>query len=109
MEVGVSRFEIYLVTLDPTVGSEIRRTRPCVVVSPEELNNSLRTTMVAPLTTGGKPYPFRVSNRVDGRPGKVLLDQLRSVDQSRLVRRLGVLDERTCQTVLHLLRELFAD
>lgn len=106
---AISRFEVYLVALDPTVGSEIRKTRPCVVVSPDDLNHRLRTVTIAPLTTGGRPYLFRPASQFEGRAGKVLLDQLRTVDQSRLVRRLGRLDEKEGRIVLHLLREMFSE
>jgi mRNA interferase MazF len=105
---GVARFEVWLVNLDPTVGSEIRKTRPCVVLSPDEMNRHLRTAIVAPLTTAGKPYPSRVACRFQGRDGLVVLDQLRTVDQLRLVRRLGTLDDETSLAVLALLQEMFA-
>ena len=102
------RFEVYLVTLDPTVGSEIRKTRPCLVVSPNVLNDSLRTVLVAPMSSAGKPYPFRVTSSFGDIPGRILLDQLRSVDQRRLVRRLGTLDEPTADAVLNALAAMFA-
>src|SRR5215208_3087250 len=86
-----SRGEVYLVELDPTRGSEIQKTRPCVVVSPDELNHHLRTAIVAPLTTGGQAYPFRVPSRFAGKAGRVALDQLRTVDRERLRKRIGVL------------------
>jgi mRNA interferase MazF len=96
------------VALDPTVGREIRKTRPCVVVSPDELNAHLATVIVAPLTTGGRPYPFRVACRFQGRAGSVVLDQLRTVDTARLVRRLGRLSPSTVESALGVLREMFA-
>ena len=105
---GVTRFEVWLVNLDPTVGSEIRKTRPCVVVSPDEMNRHLRTAIAAPLTTGGKPYPSRVACKIQGRDGMVVLDQLRTVDQARLVRRMGTLDRETSDAVLSTLQEIFA-
>jgi mRNA interferase MazF len=105
---GVTRFEVWLVNLDPTVGSEIRKTRPCVVVSPDEMNWHLRTAIVAPLTTGGKPYPSRVACKIQGRDGMVVLDQLRTVDQARMVRRMGTLDRETSDAVLSTLQEIFA-
>ena len=104
----VSRFEVYLVRLDPTHGSEIRKTRPCVVVSPDEMNRHLRTVIVAPMTTQGRPYPSRVAVTFGGTGGQVVLDQLRTVDKTRLVRRLGVLDEHAAQQVLEVLAALFA-
>ena len=101
------RGEVFLVALDPTRGSEIRKTRPCVVVSPDELNTHLRTVIVAPLTTGGQKYPFRVSCRFAGRSGAVVVDQLRTVDRERLVRRLGRLSPPTFVNVLATLQEMF--
>jgi mRNA interferase MazF len=87
----VRRGDVYLVNLDPTVGRESRKARPCVVVSPDELNAHLATFIVAPLTTGAHAYPFRVACRFDGKDGHVVLDQLRTVDRVRLSRRLGAL------------------
>src|SRR5207237_673026 len=89
----VSRGDVHLVRLDPTQGSEIRKTRPCLVISPDEMNRHLRTFIVAPMTTQGRHYPSRVAVTFGGSPGQVVLDQLRTVDRSRLVRRLGRLDE----------------
>ncbi len=105
---GVSRFDVFLVNLDPTVGSEIRKTRPCVVVSPDETNRHVRTVVVAPLTTTGRPYPSRVPVRLAGKDGQVVIDQLRTVDKARLVRRLGGLQARDAAAVLDVLREFFA-
>ena len=102
-----SRGEVYLVELDPTRGSEIRKTRPCVIVSPDELNHHLRTSIVAPMTTGGHPYPFRVSCRFAGKRGHVVLDQLRTVDRERLRKRLGALSDTTMTEVLGVLGEMF--
>lgn len=104
----IDRFEIYLVELDPTVGSEIQKSRPCVVVSPDEINHHLRTVIIAPMTTKGMIYPTRVACRFKGKKGSVVLDQLRTVDKSRLQRRLGRLDEKSCAEVLKVLQELFA-
>ncbi len=105
---AVKRFEVYLASLDPTIGSELRRTRPCLVVSPDEMNEHLRTVIVAPMTTKGRPYPTRVRCRFGGTAGQVVLDQVRTVDASRLVRRLGRIDRRTGAAVLALLQEMFA-
>ncbi len=102
------RGDVCLVQLNPTRGSEIRKTRPCVVVSPDELNAHLATYIVAPLTTGGQPYPFRVACRFAGKDGHVVLDQIRTVDQKRLVRRLGALTEPTLRKVLGVLHQMFA-
>ena len=105
---GVRRFEVFLVNLDPTVGSEIRKARPCVVVSPDEMNRYVRTVVVAPLTTAGRPYPSRVPVRFSGKNGQVVVDQLRTVDKIRLARRLGALEPREAAAVLEVLREFFA-
>lgn len=106
--VGVGRFDVFLVVLDPTVGSEIQKTRPCLVVSPDELNDHVATVIVAPMSTRGRPYPSRVPCTFQGKSGQVVLDQLRTVDQSRLIRRLGRIDPATQRAVLEALAELFA-
>ena len=103
-----SRGDVYLVQLDPTRGSEIRKTRPCLVVSPDELNDHLRTVIVAPMTTGGQAYPWRVQCRFQGRIGCVATDQLRTVDSERLSRRLGRLAPNSLAAVLSILEEMFA-
>ncbi|MBI3471705.1 MAG: type II toxin-antitoxin system PemK/MazF family toxin [Candidatus Solibacter usitatus] len=103
------RGEVHLVRLDPTPGSEIRKTRPCLVVAPDELNQHLRTTLVAPMTTAGRLYPWRIPCRFHNRAGFVALDQLRTVDTERLVKRLGRLAPATVRTVLLVLQEMFAD
>ena len=108
MSTAVGRGDLYLVTLDPTQGREIRKTRPCVVVSPDELNAHLATVIVAPLTTGSHPYPFRIPCRVAGKTGQVVLDQIRTVDRGRLVRRLGRLPPAALRAVLTVLQEMFA-
>lgn len=104
----ISRFEVHLVNLDPTVGREIRKTRPCLVVSPDEMNHAIATAIIAPMTTKGRSYPTRVACRFSGRSGQVVLDQIRTVDQSRLVKKLGRVDARTAERVLEVLQELFA-
>jgi mRNA interferase MazF len=104
---AVNRFEVYLVNLDPTVGSEIKKTRPCLVVSPDDMNHNIRTVILAPLTTGGKPYPTRVPCRFKGKDGQVVLDQIRTVDQARLLKRLGQIDAKTARAVLDVLQEMF--
>ncbi len=103
----VRRGDVYLVSLNPARGSEIQKTRPCVVVSPDELNPYLRTFIVAPLTTGGHAYPFRVPCRFEGKAGYVVIDQIRTVDRERLVRRLGKLSPSTLGRVLAILQEMF--
>ena len=102
------RGEVFLVDLSPTRGSEIRKTRPCVVVSPDELNEDMRTFIVAPLTTGGHQYPFRVACRFAGKNGYLVLDQIRTIDRARLMRRLGRLAPPTLASALSALREMFA-
>jgi len=104
----INRFEVYLVDLDPTVGSEIKKTRPCVVVSPNEMNHRVRTAIVAPMTTRGRAYPTRVACRFGGKSGQVVLDQIRTVDAARLVRKLGRLDRRAAGAILQVLGEMFA-
>ena len=102
------RGEVYLASLDPTQGREIRKTRPCVIVSPDELNEHLSTFLVAPMTTGGHSYPFRISCRFQKKDGYVVLDQLRTVDRARLVRRLGRVSTPTLSKALGVLQEMFA-
>lgn len=102
------RGDVFLVSLEPTVGSEIRKTRPCLVVSPDELNDHLRTVIVAPMTTGGHRYPFRVACKFRGKNGFVVLDQLRTVDAQRLVRKLGKLNQTAVSRSLDVLAEMFA-
>jgi mRNA interferase MazF len=104
----VSRGEVYLVDLNPTRGSEIQKTRPCVIVSPDELNGYLCTFIVAPLTTGSHLYPFRIPCRFKGRQGHIVLDQLRTVDQERLVQHLGSIVPATLERALTTLQEMFA-
>ncbi|MBI3184976.1 MAG: type II toxin-antitoxin system PemK/MazF family toxin [Myxococcales bacterium] len=104
----VARFEVYLVRLDPTQGSEMRKTRPCLVVSPDEMNRHIATVIVAPLTTKSRSYPTRVSVRFQGKLRQIVLDQIRTVDKTRLERRLGKLDAATAGLVLSVLAEMFA-
>ena len=106
---ALARGEVHLVGLDPTLGSEIKKTRPCLVVSPDELNQHLRTVIVAPMTTGGQAYPWRVACRFQNRSGFVALDQLRTVDRERLVKRLGRLSAATTTEVLDTLQEMFTE
>ena len=104
----VTRGDVFLVALDPTLGREIRKTRPCVVVSPNELNGALGTFIVAPLTTGSHPYPFRIPCRFAGKSGHVVPDQLRTVDRARLSQKIGRLSPATLERVLGILQEMFA-
>jgi mRNA interferase MazF len=105
----MTRGDVHLVRLDPTLGSEIQETRPCVIVSPDELNTHLRTVIVAPMTTGGRAYPWRIRCRFQNRSGYVVLDQLRTVDRERLVKRLGALPANAVSDVLDGLQEMFAE
>lgn len=106
---GPLRGEVYLVGLDPTMGSEIKKTRPCLVVSPDELNHHLRTVIVAPMTTGGHAYPWRVACRFQQQAGFVALDQLRTVDTTRLVKKLGRLSTAATTAALDTLQEMFTE
>lgn len=103
------RGDVYLISLDPTIGREIRKTRPCVVVSPDELNEHLSTFLVAPLTTGGYAYPFRSSCRFQKKDGNIVLDQIRTIDRRRLVKRLGRITPATMTKVLRTLQDMFAE
>ncbi len=105
---AVRRGEVFLVDLGPTRGGEIRKTRPCVVVSPDELNQHLRTFIVAPLTTGAHQYPFRIACRFGAKDGHVVLDQIRTVDRERMIRRVGRVPPATLRRVLSVLQEMFA-
>ena len=104
----VSRFDVFLVRLDPTEGREIRKTRPCLIISPDEMNEHIDTVIVAPMTTKGQAYPTRVPVRFKSKTGQIVMDQIRTVDKSRLVKKLGKIDEATREHVLALLAELFA-
>jgi mRNA interferase MazF len=108
MAMVVSRFDVYLVNLDPTAGSEIQKTRPCLVISPDEMNRYIRTVIVAPMTTAGKPYPTRVACRFGDREGQIVLDQIRTIDKVRLIKRLGAIDPETQSEVISVLQRLFA-
>ncbi len=105
----VKRFEVYLVNLDPTIGSEIKKTRPCLIVSPDEMNRHIATVIIAPMTTKGRSYPSRVSCEFEGKSGQVVLDQLRTVDKKRLVKKVGRIDKKTQQAILLTLGEMFAE
>ncbi len=106
---SVVRGEIWLVNLDPTTGSKIKKARPCVVISPPELHDYLRTVMVAPMTTGSRPAPFRVAVRHAGKSGLILLDQVRTIDKARLVKRSGSLTAVTLRATLATLREVYEE
>ena len=105
----VKRFEVYAVNVDPVIGPEPRKTRPCVILSPDETNRFIETVIVAPLSSRGHRYPTRVPCEVDGRKAQVILDQIRTVDKTRLVSRMGRLDRPTQKAVLYVLAEMFSE
>ena len=105
----VKRFEVYLVNLDPTLGSEIQKTRPCLVISPDEMNDHINTVIVAPMTTKGRDYPTRVNCQFEGKEGQVVLDQIRTVDKIRLVKKLGKINAIAQKVVLAVLIEMFSE
>jgi mRNA interferase MazF len=107
--VVVNRFDVFLVNLDPTIGSEIQKTRPCVVISPDEMNRYIATVIVAPMTTKGQSYPTRVACQFQGKDGQIVLDQIRTVDKNRLVKKLGQIDSDEQKAVLGTLAEMFAE
>ena len=105
----VKRFDVFLVNLDPTVGHEIRKSRPCLVISPDEMNQHISTVIVAPMTTKGRNYPTRVPCIFQGKEGQIVVDQIRTVDKIRLVKRLGKVDSQTQTDVFSVLSELFSE
>lgn len=107
MAMVIERFGVYLVPLDPTVGAEMRKTRPCAVISPDEINELLRTVIVAPLTGGDRRVPYRIDSTFAGKVGQIALDQMRAVDKSRLVKRLGRLDNPAALRISRALVEMF--
>jgi len=109
MAMVVNRFDIFLVNLDPTIGSEIQKTRPCLIISPNEINHHIATVIVAPMTTKGQPYPTRVTCQFQGQNGQIVLDQIRTVDKTRLVKLLGQISAEEQKTVLDILAEMFTE
>ncbi|MDB9376214.1 type II toxin-antitoxin system PemK/MazF family toxin [Nodularia sphaerocarpa] len=105
----VNRFDVFLVNLDPTIGSEIKKTRPCLVISPNEINHHISTVIVAPMTTKGQTYPTRVTCQFQGQNGQIVLDQIRTVDKTRLVKLLGQISAEEQKTVLDILAQMFAE
>ena len=103
----VNRFEVFLVALDPVIGAEVQKTRPCVVISPDEMNQSIKTVIIAPMTSKGRNYPTRVNCRFQGIAGQIILDQIRTVDKIRLVKKLGSLSATTAGRVLNVLNDMF--
>ena len=104
----VNRFDVVLINLDPTVGSEIKKTRPCLIISPDEMNRHIRTVIIAPMTSANKDYPTRVPCRFKKKEGQIVLDQIRTVDKTRLVKKLGVIDANAQLEVISVLQKLFA-
>lgn len=103
------RFDVFLINLDPTIGHEIKKTRPCLIISPDEMNAHIATVIVAPLTTQGRAYPTRVACKFKGKNGQIILDQIRTVDKARLMKKLGTINENTQNLVLAVLAEMFAE
>jgi mRNA interferase MazF len=106
---GPARGDIGLAALEPTIGAEIQKTRPCVIISPPEMHDHLRTVLAAPMTTGNRPAPFRIPVRFEQKQGLILLDQIRALDKQRLVKRLGAIDVRTLRLTLGKLQDVFAE
>ena len=105
----INRFDVCIVVLDPTVGSEMQKTRPCLIISPDEMNRHIATVIVAPMTTKGRSYPTRVACTFQGKEGQVVLDQIRTIDKSRLARKLGQINDETQLEVLSVLNEMFSE
>ena len=108
MAMVVKRFDVYLISLDPTIGSEIQKTRPCLIISPDEMNRHIRTVIVAPLTSAGRDYPTRVSCEFQRKQGQIVLDQIRTIDKARLIRKLGSINPAAQLEVVSVLQRLFA-
>lgn len=109
MALVISRFDVFLVNLDPVIGHEIRKTRPCVIISPDEMNHHIGTVIVAPMTTKGRDYPTRIPLTFKRKKGQVVLDQIRTVDKSRLIKRIGKLDKNVSLRLLEVLQEMFVE
>lgn len=105
----VKRFEVFLINLDPTIGKEIKKTRPCLIISPDEMNKHLSTVIIAPMTTKGRSYPSRVDCLFDGKEGQIILDQIRTIDKNRIIKKLGSIDKLIQKEVLATLSELFSE
>jgi len=108
MAIVINRFDVYLINLDPTVGSEIQKTRPCMIISPDEMNRHIHTVIVAPMSTAGKDYPTRVKCKFKKKKGQIVLDQIRTIDKTRLIKKLGKIDSETQLEVISVLQRLFA-
>jgi mRNA interferase MazF len=108
MAMVVNRFDVYSINLDPTLGSEIQKTRPCLIISPDEMNRHIRTVIIAPMTTAGRDYPTRVSFKFKKKKGQIVLDQIRTIDKTRLIKKLGFINPETQIEVISVLQRLFA-
>ena len=109
MDMVIRRFEVYLINLDPTIGKEIKKTRPCLIISPDDMNKYISTIIIAPMTTKGRNYPTRIPCQFDGKDGQIVLDQIRTVDKIRIIRKLGKINTSTQKEVLTALTELFSE
>ena len=103
----MKRFDVYLVNLDPTIGKEIKKTRPALIISPDEMNTHISTVIIAPMTTKGRSYPSRIACKFQGKDGQIILDQIRAIDKLRLHRKLGRIDKNTSEKVFSILQEMF--
>ncbi len=104
----MKRFDVYLINLDPTIGKEIKKTRPCVIISPDEMNDFISTVIVAPMTTRIRDYPSRVTCTFKGTKGQIVLDQIRTVDKARLIKKIGGIDDQAQYNVIRVLQEMFS-
>lgn len=103
----VNQFDVFLIDLDPTKGSEIKKTRPCVIASPNEMNKSIRTVIIAPLTSTQRPYPTRIKVRFQDKDGDIVIDQIRTIDKSRLIKKLGMISKKEARNMCHCLQDMF--
>jgi mRNA interferase MazF len=108
MAMVANRFDVYLINLDPTIGSEIQKARPCLIISPDEMNRHIRTVIVAPMTTASRDYPTRVSCKFKKKKGQIVVDQIRTIDKKRLIKKLGSINPETQVEVISVLQRLFA-
>jgi mRNA interferase MazF len=108
MAMVVNRFDVFLINLDPAVGSEIQKTRPCLIISPDEMNRYIKTVIVAPMTSAEKDYPTRITCKFKEKEGQIVLDQIRTIDKARLIKKLGSIDSNTQLAVISVLQKLFA-
>ncbi len=104
----IKRFDVYLINLDPTIGHEIKKTRPCLIISPNEMNLFISTVIVAPMTTKGRNYPTRIQCTFQGKKGQIVLDQIRTVDKKRFIKKLGSISKKAQDNALNILQEMFA-